>query len=54
MQKYLFKNIQLVNEGEIKTADILISGDRIEKIGAKIDTKSNVQEINGEGKFLLP
>ncbi|MFZ4770134.1 MAG: dihydroorotase, partial [Ferruginibacter sp.] len=54
MQKYLFKNIQLVNEGEIKTADILISGDRIEKIGAQIDTKSNVQEINGEGKFLLP
>ncbi len=54
MQKYLFKNIQLVNEGEIKTADILISGDRIEKIGTQIDTKSNVQEINGEGKFLLP
>ncbi len=54
MQKYLFKNIQVVNEGKIKTTDVLISGDRIERIDAQIDTKSKVQEINGEGKYLLP
>jgi dihydroorotase len=30
MQKYLIKNIQVVNEGEIKIADVLISGGRIE------------------------
>jgi len=54
MQKYLFKNIQVVNEGEIKTVDVLTDGERIEKIAAQIDTKSKVQEINGEGKYLLP
>ena len=54
MQKYLFKNIQVVNEGKIKTADVLVSGERIERIDAQIDTKSKVTEINGERKFLLP
>ncbi len=54
MQKYLFKNIQIVNEGKIKTADVLVSDDRIARIDAQIDTKSNVTEINGEGKYLLP
>ncbi|MBC7868026.1 MAG: hypothetical protein H7X88_10890 [Gloeobacteraceae cyanobacterium ES-bin-316] len=54
MQKYLFKNIQLVNEGKIKTGDVLIGGDRIERIDAQIETKSKVREIVGEGKFLLP
>ncbi len=54
MQKYLFKNIQVVNEGKIKTMDVLTSGERIEKIGSIIDTKAAVTEINGEGKHLLP
>jgi len=54
MQKYLFKNIQVVNEGKIKTVDVLTIGDRIEKIDSSINTNSLVQEINGEGKFLLP
>ena len=54
MQKYLFKNIQVVNEGKIKTADVLVSDDRIARIDAQIDTKSHVTEINGEGKYLLP
>ena len=54
MQKYLFKNIQVVNEGSIKNADVLINGDRIEKIAAKVEPKGNVTEINGEGKHLLP
>ncbi len=54
MQKYLFKNIQLVNEGKIQVSDVLISGERIEKIANSITTSSDVTEINGEGKFLLP
>lgn len=54
MQKYLFKNIQLVNEGKIQVQDVLTSGERIEKISSSIDVKENVHEINGEGKFLLP
>ena len=52
MQKYLIKNIQVVNEGVIKTADVLIANGRIEKIAAQIDVAAT--EINGEGKYLLP
>jgi dihydroorotase len=54
MQKYLFKNIQVVNEGKIQVADVLISNERIEKIANSINTSYDVTEINGEGKFLLP
>ncbi len=52
MQNYLIKNVQVVNEGSIKTADLLIKNDRIEKIAPSIDQPAI--EINGEGKFLFP
>jgi dihydroorotase len=55
MQKYLIKNINVVNEGRIQTADVLISNERIEKIQPQISgIKSDYKEINGEGKYLLP
>ena len=55
MQKYLIKNIQVVNEGQIKTADVLITDGRIEKIESRITgVNSGYTEINGEGKYLLP
>jgi len=54
MQKYLFKNIQVVNEGKIKTLDVLTDGKYIERINSTIDAKSNVVEVNGEGKYLFP
>jgi dihydroorotase len=54
MQKYLFKNIQVVNEGKIQSFDILTNGERIEKIAGRIETKYKVEEINGEGKHLFP
>ncbi len=54
MQKYLFKNIQAVNEGKIQAVDLLVSNGHIEKIGPTLDTKGKVTEINGEGKFLFP
>ena len=54
MQKYLFKNIQVVNEGKIQSLDILTNGERIEKIAGQIETKYKVAEINGEGKHLFP
>ena len=55
MQRYLIKNIQLVNEGEIKTADVLIEKGRIARIGSRITRiDSNYTEIDGEGKYLLP
>ncbi len=54
MQKYLFKNIPVVNEGKIQSLDVLTNGERIEKIAAGIETKYKVEEINGEGKHLFP
>ncbi len=55
MQKYLFKNIQVVNEEKIQVADVLTNGTRIEKIEAKISSvNGNVTEVHGEGKFLIP
>ena len=54
MQKYLFKNIQVVNEGKIQALDVLTNGERIEKIAGEIETKYKVREINGDGKHLFP
>ncbi len=55
MQKYLIKNIEVVNEGSVKAADVLIKNGRIEKISARIEQIStDVKEINGEGKYLFP
>ena len=54
MQKYLFKNISVVNEGEIVKTDVLVVGERIERIGQQLQANGNVIEIDGEEKFLLP
>jgi dihydroorotase len=54
MQKYLIKSINIVNEGSIATADVLIANERIEKIAQRIANSSSAIEINGEGKYLLP
>ncbi|MGZ8537379.1 MAG: dihydroorotase, partial [Flavisolibacter sp.] len=55
MQKYLIRNINMVNEGSIQNVDVMISGERIEKIGSQISQISgDFAEINGEGKYLLP
>lgn len=54
MQNYLFKNICVVNEGELKTMDVLTQGERIERIDPSISLKQKITEINGEGKYLMP
>ena len=54
MQNILFKNIQIVNEGKVIAADVLVSGERIERIAPAIQSNAAVKEVNGEGKFLLP
>lgn len=55
MQKYLIKNISVVNEGTITNADVLIKKGRIEKIDSSIsEDNADIIEINGEGKHLLP
>ncbi|MCH5688708.1 hypothetical protein LWM68_33310 [Niabella sp. W65] len=52
MQIYLFKNIQVVNEGKTETKDVLINNGRIERIDNQIGINANAIEINGEGKHL--
>ena len=55
MQNYLIKNVQVVNEGRISVADVLIRNGRIEKIEEIItQADPSTKEINGEGKYLLP
>src|SRR5438477_6991434 len=55
MQNYLIKNISIVNEGRIQQGDLLIKNGRIEKISPQISQMdTELKEIDGEGKFLLP
>jgi dihydroorotase len=55
MTKLLIKSAQVVNEGQIKTLDVLIDNERISKIDPSISLKNeSVKEINAEGLFLLP
>jgi dihydroorotase len=54
MRNYLIKNVSIVNEGRISTADLLLKNGRIEKIGTGLQPSFAVTEINGEGQHLLP
>jgi dihydroorotase len=54
MQNYLFRNIQVVNEGRITACDVLVKQGRIEKIAPQIGQAPAAQEINGENRYLLP
>jgi len=53
MRKIVIKQASVVNEGEIKTADVLIKDERIEKIASTIQD-SNAFEMVAEGLYLLP
>jgi dihydroorotase len=55
MQKYLIKNINMVNEGSIQNVDVLIANERIEQIESQITRiGGDFTEIDGSGKYLLP
>lgn len=54
MASYLIKQIQVINEGSIETKDVLIKNKRFERIDHHIQVNEQVQEINGEGLYLLP
>lgn len=55
MQIYLIKDIQVVNEGSITVADVLLRDGRIERIEAGgIQVDGPATEIDGEGLYLLP
>lgn len=54
--KTVIRNASIVSEGSIIVADMLIVGERIEKIGSSINLTGDsfVKEINAEGLYLLP
>lgn len=54
MEHIIIKNASIVNEGKIIEGDLLVSKDRIEKIGGDISIKARVQEIDGTGMHVLP
>jgi dihydroorotase len=54
LNKILIANARLVNEGEIRDADVLIVGDRIERIADSISADSDVDVIDADGRYLLP
>ena len=53
MSKLLISNARLVNEGETRDADVLINGERIEKIGSGL-AADGARVIDAGGKMLLP
>jgi len=54
MSKLLITNAQLVNEGETRDADVLIVGERIEKIGSGLAADADTTVIDASGKLLMP
>lgn len=54
--KTIIRNASIINEGKIIVSDILISGDRIEKISSEINLHSNAsyKEIDAKGLCLIP
>ena len=52
--KMLIANARLINEGQIVDTDVLISGDRIERVDASIGAGNGVTVIDAAGKYLMP
>jgi dihydroorotase len=50
----IIRNATIVNEGKKFCADVLIKGERIERIDASFDVKYRVEEIRAENKLLIP
>ena len=54
MSKLLISNARLINEGQIRDVDVLLDGERIEKIAGQIEAADGVTVIDAEGKYLMP
>jgi len=54
MAHLLINNVNIVNEGKIITADVLITKGRISHIAPEIIPLSGTRIINATGKYLLP
>ncbi|MBK7148856.1 MAG: dihydroorotase [Bacteroidetes bacterium] len=54
MNDRIIKNAQLINEGKIIAADVLIRNQRIERIDSTIQVKFKVEETDAAGLHLIP
>jgi len=54
LNKLLIKNARLINEGEIRDADVLVHGERIEKIDGDITAAADAEIIDARGRYLIP
>ena len=54
MTDWLITNARLVNEGEIREADLLVKNGRIDRIDATIAAPSNVTVLDAQGRLLMP
>lgn len=54
MKKLLICNARLINEGAIRDADVLIAGERIEKVAAQITADDGMKVIDAGGRYLIP
>ncbi|MEK9602922.1 MAG: dihydroorotase [Flavobacteriaceae bacterium] len=54
MREILIQNAQLVNEGEVSQRDLLIRGEKIEKIDKQISPRGKELIIDASGLHLLP
>ena len=51
--KTVFRNARIVNEGKILESDLLVSGDRIERIGPSLNAPG-AREVDVRGRYLMP
>jgi dihydroorotase len=54
LNKLLITNARLINEGEIRDADVLLVGERIEKIADSIAADEDFRVLDAGGKYLIP
>ena len=54
MSTLIFKNVHVVNEGNIEVNDVLIKNNHFEKVAPTIDVKEKAVEIDGTGMHLMP
>jgi dihydroorotase len=55
MEKLLIRSAQVVNDGSVFHADVLLHGDRIERVAPEgIGSAHGAKELDAEGRHLLP
>jgi len=54
MDNYVIRNAKIINEGQIRTADLLVKSHRIERIDPQFDVKFKVTEVDAAGNYLMP